>query len=93
MAFRGRSGTELDAIEVCCFEIHLHLVLMLVQPIWSDTRNVAPLSVKVGSQQGGRGGQYFDMLNSVGNPLTTSLKSIVMRVGNEIDAIEVGSNA
>ncbi|KAL8691868.1 MAG: hypothetical protein Q9218_002995, partial [Villophora microphyllina] len=72
MGFRGRSANEIDAVE----------------PIWSDTRDLGPAASIVGESKGGNGGNQFDMLQSVGDPLKTILKSITIRSAARIDAIE-----
>ncbi|KAF5344583.1 hypothetical protein D9758_013885 [Tetrapyrgos nigripes] len=72
MAWKGTSDTIVRSLE----------------PVWSDTQDLSGTHVIVGESKGGTGGNAFDMLDTVGDPLTTRLTSITVDSGSAIDAIE-----
>ena len=63
-------------------------MLILHQPLWSDTQKLDAATVLVGVPKGGDGGGPFDMRNNIGDPYKASLKAIIVRSGSKIDAIQ-----
>jgi len=59
-----------------------------IEPIWSNTRQLGSLSVAVGEMKGTKSGTGFDMLSSISDPFPANLKSIKVRSGDRIDALE-----
>ncbi|KAK4175065.1 Jacalin-like lectin domain-containing protein [Triangularia setosa] len=72
MGFRGRASG----------------ILYNLEPIWSDTRQLGTLNVAVGDRMGTTNGTSFDMLSTITDPFPANLKSIKVRSGSRIDAIE-----
>jgi len=56
--------------------------------MWSDSRQLGTLNVSVGELKGTTSGDDFDMLTSVSDPFPANLKTLKVRCGSRIDAIE-----
>lgn len=63
-------------------------ILYNIEPIWSNTRQLGSLSVAVGEMKGTTSGPSFDMLASISDPFPANLKTVKVRCGSRIDAIE-----
>jgi len=57
--------------------------------MWSDSRQLDSLSVAIGELKGIAPAPDFDMLTCVSDPFPANLKTIKVRCGPYIDAIEV----
>ncbi|RYP47663.1 hypothetical protein DL768_006316 [Monosporascus sp. mg162] len=63
-------------------------VLTALEPIWGDLREKSTQKVFAASPVGGSGGTSFDMLSNLESPSKAILKTIIIRCGTQVDAVE-----